>query len=408
MPELHALDCLQPGIGKLERVKYFNRMLLTAEDMRTDQDFVLQKLRRHNRFLHGWGVVCGLMVKAAPTPTQPWLVQIGEGYALGPFGDEIFVGQTVFMDLASCGPGAATNPCEPALLLAPTPSAGPEVFLAIKYAECRAKPVLAMPAGCGCEDEACEYSRIRDSFSLACLPELPVSHQPDPNAPSLCDIVNGKALLSCMPCPTEPWIVLAKVALPGSRATAIADTAISNKPPIRRVLFSTALLQEQLIKCCCGRPGPHEPEPPPPQAVAKLIIERENSPRVEQRDDRATGQVVGVVQFVMRVVNLGPDPADDVRVQNDITGIPLSEVTTVDNFMVTPTGSWVDTSLPGLEAAFGTIPPGEAAHFGFRVTFKIRQLPQDARIENAAVVKSATPLDPASILTLKLGAPVFT
>jgi len=58
MPELQTLDCLQPGLGKLERVKYFNRMLLTADDMRTDQDFVLQKLRRHNRFLHGWGVVC--------------------------------------------------------------------------------------------------------------------------------------------------------------------------------------------------------------------------------------------------------------------------------------------------------------------------------------------------------------
>ena len=79
MPELQTLDCFQPALGKLERVKYFNRMLLTAEDMRTDQDFVLQKLRRHNRFLHGWGVVCGLVVKAAPTTALPWRVQIGEG-----------------------------------------------------------------------------------------------------------------------------------------------------------------------------------------------------------------------------------------------------------------------------------------------------------------------------------------
>ena len=66
MADLQLLDCPQPDLVKLERVHYFPRQLLTVADMTTDQNYFLEKLRRHNRFLHGWGVVCGLEVIAAP------------------------------------------------------------------------------------------------------------------------------------------------------------------------------------------------------------------------------------------------------------------------------------------------------------------------------------------------------
>jgi hypothetical protein len=403
------LDCLQPGLGKLERVKYFNRMLLTAEDMRTDQDFVLQKLRRHNRFLHGWGVVCGLIVRPAPTATQPWRAQIGEGYALGPFGDEVFVGQPVFMDLATCGPGAATNPCEPGLLLDSAPSAGAEIFVAIKYAECRARPVLAMPGGCGCEDEACEYSRIRDSFVLSCLSELPASHRPDPKAPSLCDIAAGKALLACLPCPTEPWVVLAKVALPGSASTPLAEAAITNAPPIRRIVFSTALLQEQLIKCCCKPGEDHRDDREPPRDRRARLEVVKHASQVERRDDRATGEVVAMVRFEMKVTNHGPDDAVNVRVRDDLSGIPLDLVTSVDDFQVAPSGDWGDKVLTGgLEAQLGTLGAAKSAKLSFVVTFKIRGLPPDARIRNTAIASSDTQLDPASLLKAEIDVPVFS
>jgi hypothetical protein len=116
MIDLQLLDCFQPELVELERVHYFPRQLLTAEDMVADQDYFRQKLRRHNRYLHGWGVVCGLEVSPAPTGDLPWRVKVGFGYALGQAGDEIFVGQEVFLDLAKCGPGTATDPCEPDLL----------------------------------------------------------------------------------------------------------------------------------------------------------------------------------------------------------------------------------------------------------------------------------------------------
>jgi hypothetical protein len=134
--------------------------------------------------------------------------------------------------------------------------------VAIKYAECLARPVRAMPAGCACEEEACEYSRIRDSFQIECLTELPPSHQPPPG-PSLCDLIAGKQLPLCPPCPAEPWVVLAEVTLPASPSTQINDSGIDNIT-VRRQIYSTAILQEQLIACCCRE------RPPIPAKVIRV------------------------------------------------------------------------------------------------------------------------------------------
>ena len=146
---IELLDCFQPAKVSLERVRFFQRQLLTADDMVTEQDYFRQKMRRHNRYLHGWGVVCGLEVTAAPTAEAPWRVRISGGYALGPYGDEIHVAEPVFFDLARCGPGAQTDPCEPDRVQGPANGRGRTLFVAIKYAECHSQPVRAMPPGCG-------------------------------------------------------------------------------------------------------------------------------------------------------------------------------------------------------------------------------------------------------------------
>ncbi|MGH8554139.1 MAG: Ig-like domain-containing protein [Gammaproteobacteria bacterium] len=262
MAHLNLVECLEPGAGKLERVHYFPRQLLTADDLTADSEYFRTKMRRHNRLLHGWGTVCGLAVSPAPTPELPWRVSIGDGYALGPYGDDIYVAEPVFLDLARCGPGTVTDPCSPSQLRTPGSAIGGTIFVAIQYAECLARPVRAMPAGCACEEEACEYSRIRDSFQIECLTELPPSHQPPPG-PSLCDLIAGKQLPLCPPCPAEPWVVLAQVTLPASPTENIAENQIDNFT-FRRQVFSTGMLQEQLIKCCC------EPEVTQPAQVISI------------------------------------------------------------------------------------------------------------------------------------------
>src|SRR5512147_2416454 len=83
--------------SSLERLRYFPRQLLTADDMRVEQEYFREKMRRHNRFLHGWGVVCGLEV-VADAASGPMAVKVCPGYALGPWGDEIYVEEPIAFD----------------------------------------------------------------------------------------------------------------------------------------------------------------------------------------------------------------------------------------------------------------------------------------------------------------------
>lgn len=265
MSTIQTMDCSSTTTVKLTRVNYFDRQLLTADDMTTERDYFLQKLRRHNRFLHGWGVVCGLPVAAVPAAASPWRVQVGSGYALGPYGDEIFVGEAVYFDLAACISGGSTSPCEPNLVTAGGTGTSSTAYLAIKYAECLARPVQVVSSGCGCNNDPCQYSRIVDSFQIQCLAQLP--DQPPAPSVTLCQANSGK-IAPCPPCPTNPWVVLAKIVLPSASNMNIADSAIDTT--IRRILVGTAVLQDQVVACCC-KPTP--PPPPPPPAVTLKSIQ---------------------------------------------------------------------------------------------------------------------------------------
>jgi hypothetical protein len=370
MPDLQLLDCFQPELVNLERVRFFPRQLLTADDMVADQDYFRQKLRRHNRFLHGWGVVCGLEVSAAATQEIPWRVKIDAGYALGPYGDEIYVAEPVFLDLAKCGPGAATNPCEPSVLLTNVSVTGGELFIAIRYSECVAKPVRAMPAGCACEELACEYSRIRDSFQIECLTELPPSHQADPKRPTLCELIEGKQLAACPPCPPDPWIVLAKVPLPDSPATDIGVVKIDNVT-VRRQIYSTGVLQEQLIVCCCNK------EPQPEMEADLAITKRavlENS----------------IVRYVIKVTNNGPSDGQNVAVEDTLSANPEEAFQGFVDF--SPLEIWSETSPTSVRAKLETLPSGTEQEIAFSIR-TIRPDPTNNTIVNTATVTSSS-VDP--------------
>jgi hypothetical protein len=245
------------------------------------------------------------------------------------------------------------------------PASGPVIFLAIKYAECNARPVLAMAAGCACEDTACEYSRIRDSFEIDCLADLPASHAPDRGAPSICDIVSGQAFATCPPCPTEPWVVLAKVTLPASPTARIADTAIDVRPPVRRLVFSTAMIQSQLIACCC-KDGP---TPPLKTADLRLVKAASQSP--------ASGRFPVSID----VTNLGPAAAENVIVTDQFSG---GEVRVTD--FKTDHGTWTNQTGPVFQASLGTLQPNETARLSYVVT-----LSGGGTRTNRATAKSDTP-----------------
>src|SRR3954454_10330538 len=72
--------------GARERPRWFAGQLVTPGDLEDLQQWVLGRSRRHNRLVHGWGVVCGLAVSASTSPVTgeglPWSVTVESGYAL--------------------------------------------------------------------------------------------------------------------------------------------------------------------------------------------------------------------------------------------------------------------------------------------------------------------------------------
>src|SRR4051812_20226131 len=90
-------NCATPGASNMERMRFFPRQLLTPDDLMQEQEYFRAKNRRHNRMLHGWGVVCGCEVQAT---TDDYAVCVNPGYLLGPQGDEIVIDDCIKVDLS--------------------------------------------------------------------------------------------------------------------------------------------------------------------------------------------------------------------------------------------------------------------------------------------------------------------
>jgi hypothetical protein len=76
--------------GTSPRPRYFAGQLLTDADLRAEQTYHREKLQRHNRLLHGVGIVHGLSVCVERAPDAPRdTVRIAPGVAIDPCGNEL-------------------------------------------------------------------------------------------------------------------------------------------------------------------------------------------------------------------------------------------------------------------------------------------------------------------------------
>jgi len=150
METIDSDPCSEPRAPK--RNRYFGGKLLGVHDLQDEQEYLVGKDRRHARYLHGYGVVCGLRVR--PTdPPQPWRVVVEPGLALDPCGREIVVPQQVEYRLNR--------------LDLPGP-----IYLVIEYCEEGAEvvPVPGSPDGPG---DTVEPSRMVETFLLDLRSEPP-------------------------------------------------------------------------------------------------------------------------------------------------------------------------------------------------------------------------------------------
>jgi hypothetical protein len=134
--------CTEQSFGE-KRPRYFDGELLTAETFQAEQQYFRYKLRRHNRFLHGQGIVTGLELDASQDARSTCLV-ISPGYAISPEGEELILTQS--------------------LHLAITSQRSPQ-YVTLQYAERETDPIIAVGS------DATAPSRIEDRVLICLVPE---------------------------------------------------------------------------------------------------------------------------------------------------------------------------------------------------------------------------------------------
>ena len=135
-------DC-PPG---LQRVNYFYGKLLGVDDLTTEQNYLLGKIHRRNRALHGAGVVTGLGVTLERTGSNAQVV-IAPGLAFDQCGKEI---------------EALADPL-------PLPPLGKSLLVLLHYAEQPCRPAPAPVVDPQAESQA-RFSRIAETFSATIAP----------------------------------------------------------------------------------------------------------------------------------------------------------------------------------------------------------------------------------------------
>jgi hypothetical protein len=247
------------GRVAIERPRFFARQLVTPDDLTLGYDYLRNKMRRINRYLHGWGVVCGTRVDLA---NKPWKVIVRPGYILGPFGDEIVIERDICFDIRTrCvqveGGDACDDILDPLCADRTTQARDPAqpVYVAVRYKEFASRPVRVQPAGCGCDDTSCEYSRWRDGYEICVLDDCPDDHLNPPDLATLDRPPGG--IPDCPPCPTDPWVVLAEVTADKKGAITRIDNC-----KCRRMVVSLAQYWRK-----CGEPAQAPAPAPAPTPV---------------------------------------------------------------------------------------------------------------------------------------------
>lgn len=159
-PICYCPACL--GLQCLERPRYFAGQLLTEAELNSEQAYVIAKNKLHNRYLHGWGIVCGLQVVCHDC--DGW-VTVKQGYAIDPCGNDIIVCDDQDFDvlkaIRDCRESRRRRrraDCDP--VKAPDDKSCDDIeehwCITIEYAEKEARPITALRnekkgnCGCGC------------------------------------------------------------------------------------------------------------------------------------------------------------------------------------------------------------------------------------------------------------------
>jgi len=198
--------CLE--IPRFERLNYFYGQMLGVREFRTEQAYLREKLKLHNRYLHGHGVVCGLRVVPCPIDPKecdpeppPPCVDVECGLAIDCCGNELVLRDGARLRLPDLG------------------EQGGDVWLTICYREIQIQPTR--PASldeCAAMQSDCVHAMVREDVCLRVSCEPPVQRK-------LCSACSDPCCDGCL--------LLAHVRIPPrGRALEAADIDNTVRRPI--------------------------------------------------------------------------------------------------------------------------------------------------------------------------------
>jgi len=154
------------GLECLCRPRFFAGQLLTEEDLNRLDRYIIAKNRLRNRYLHGWGVACGLEVICHHCEGR---VTVKAGYALSPCGDDIVVSRDATVDVCElidrCHDRSSQPDCDPPRQAGQgdNPDEEETWVLAIRYAETATRGAATLHATSGATDCGCGASSSSSS-----------------------------------------------------------------------------------------------------------------------------------------------------------------------------------------------------------------------------------------------------
>jgi hypothetical protein len=260
----NEINCLH---NNFKRTRYFHGMLMTDRDFKEEQIYHNEKRKLLNKMLHGWGVVCGLEIKPTPTPSS--IIKIKPGLALDCKGNEIYVSEEYSLNIekilkSGSGPKMPAKLCETNTETIPR-----TLYIIIRCKEIYTDQVPIYAPGGGCEEKACESSRIQEGYCIELVKEInpkccpkPLRNPEDKDNPCTKlggeDSVKDEAKIRTflcedflMPCPGEccddSYVVLGSITLTMTNVSGTEfepiESSMINNWDCRKYVMSFGLLQ---------------------------------------------------------------------------------------------------------------------------------------------------------------------
>lgn len=166
-------------IDPYKRVRYSMGLVLGVDEFKQEQAYFLEKNRLHNRALHGYGTVCGLMVSVRDREGKTEVV-VDPGIAVAPAGQEIRVPSVQCGDIGTWfvrNQDVINKSLESDTKKSASKDKNLKVYVTLCYRECERDTVPLPGIACRSPEESMVNSRIEDSFELKFNLTPPPKHE---------------------------------------------------------------------------------------------------------------------------------------------------------------------------------------------------------------------------------------